>query len=83
MGKLFSASGSTFSSERLTNKDIATNPANKTPAKPMPFEQAKPVIRRQLEKQAAQKYLSKLVASADIKNFVTFKEVKKMPAKVN
>ena len=52
-------------------------------AKPMPFEQAKPVIRRQLEKQAAQKYLSKLVASADIKNFVTFKEVKKMPAKVN
>lgn len=43
-------------------------------AKPMPFKQAKPVIRRQLEKQAAQKYLSQLVARADIKNFVRFKE---------
>lgn len=43
-------------------------------AKPMPFEQAKPVLRQQLEKQAAQDYLSQLVANAEIKSFVTFKE---------
>lgn len=43
-------------------------------AKPMPFEQAKIILRRQLEQQAAKDYLSKLVANAEIKNFVKFKE---------
>lgn len=46
-------------------------------AKPMPFEQAKIILRRQLEQQAAQKYLSKLVADADIKNFIVFKDIQK------
>lgn len=40
-------------------------------AKPMPYEQAKPILRRQLEQQAAQKYLDNLIAKSEIKNFVT------------
>lgn len=40
-------------------------------AKPMPFEQAKPILRRQLEQQAAQNYLDNLIANSEIKNFVT------------
>ncbi len=47
-------------------------------AKPMPFEQAKPILRRQLEQQAARKYLDNLVAGSEIKNFIT---PKSMPQK--
>lgn len=42
-------------------------------AKPMPFEQAKPILRKQLEQQAARKYLDNLVATSEIKSFVTSK----------
>ncbi|MCW8901355.1 MAG: peptidylprolyl isomerase [Gammaproteobacteria bacterium] len=39
-------------------------------AKPMPYEQAKPILRRQLEQQAAQDYLDNLVSKSEIKNFI-------------
>ncbi len=46
-------------------------------ATPMPFAQAKPLLRRQLEQQAARAYLNKLVAEADIVNLIAGKEKKK------
>jgi len=42
-------------------------------AKPMPYEKAKIIIRRQLEQQAAKNYLTRLVANAEIKNLISFK----------
>ncbi len=41
-------------------------------AKPMPYENAKIILRRQLEQQAAKNYLTRLVASAKIKNLIQF-----------
>lgn len=46
-------------------------------AKPMPYEQAKPILRRQLEQQAARDYLENLVAKSEIKNFISPKPVTK------
>ncbi len=41
-------------------------------AKPMPYENAKIILRRQLEQQAAKNYLTRLVANAKIKNMIQF-----------
>jgi len=40
-------------------------------AKPMPYEQAKQIIRRQLQQQAVQNYLKDLIAKSEINNLVT------------
>ncbi len=45
------------------------------PAKAMPYEQAKVILRRQLEQQAVRQYLSQLIANAKIENFVQLKTV--------
>lgn len=45
------------------------------PAKAMPYEQAKVILRRQLEQQAVRQYLSQLIANAKIENYVQLKTV--------
>ena len=44
------------------------------PAKAMPYEQAKVILRRQLEQQAIKEYLTRLVANAKIENFIQLKQ---------